>query len=97
MPSRVLHLYVTGLPQFKECIEKITALHVPHDEEAEFFHRDEPSEHCEPSCTERTCGGHTATVQVCTECGYDHEDGYPMFRVWPCPTMRAIAELIPDA
>lgn len=29
-------------------------------------------------------------VIVCDECGYDNDGEYPLFRRYPCPTLRAV-------
>lgn len=78
-------------------MQAILARHFPFDEEAEFWFdstEDRPSAHCEPTCTERSCQGHTVKVEVCNECGYEHDDGYPVFRPWPCPTWTTAREAL---
>lgn len=97
MATRELHVHVKDLPKFKTLLERLVEIHKPMDQDAEFDwdYDTGPSDHCEPTCTsDRSCPGHTATVQVCQECGHDSEDGsYVVFRSWPCPTIQAIAEL----
>lgn len=68
---------------------RIRKLHVPVTEEAEFFYDDEPTPHCDRTCTYRECPGHIVEVQVCQECGYDTDEERVVYRSWPCPTIRA--------
>lgn len=79
----------------RDAIEIVLALHQPYDEEAEFWWDDGPSVHCTPKCSDRTCNGHTAIVQVCTECGYEHDGDGAVFRSWPCPTVVALTDVTP--
>lgn len=82
-------------------IARLREIHQPEDTEAEFW-SDGPGEdeHDErwPECEavarsdDRFCGGHTAIVPVCRECGFEHDDGVPVYRPWPCPTIQAVTE-----
>lgn len=86
---------------FEEAVRVIVALHQPMDEEVESWADDErPEEHdrrfpeC-PGCASddgRGCEGHTFTMQVCRECGYEHNGDYPTYRPWPCPTLVALGQ-----
>lgn len=107
MATRELTVKIGDLPEVKALLTSVTALvervrelHKPTDEEAEFWFdsfTNEPSAHCEPTCTDSTCRGHTVTVQVCQECGYEHEDGdHAVFRPWPCPTFQAVQAVTLD-
>lgn len=78
-------------------MQAIAERHFSFEEEAEFWFDssdNRPSAHCEPTCTDTTCKGHTVKVQVCNECGYEHDDGYPIFRRWPCPTYVAARDAL---
>lgn len=92
--------YLDGLRDLVTTIEKI---HQPVDEEAEFWAesgRDDGAEHDRrfPDCPGGDrCEGHTATIHVCTECGYEHDGETPIYRAWPCPTIRAITRLVTSA
>lgn len=102
MADRTLNIHVTGLPVFKEAVRAIQALHVPVDQEVESWADDEhPDEHdrrfpdCPGVLTDdgRGCEGHLYSIPVCQECGHEHDDGYPVYRSWPCPTILALAPL----
>jgi len=74
-------------------LERIAELHVPEDEEAEFWYGDDGHDERFPDCTsEAGCDGHIVTVQVCAECGYEHDGDRATFRAWPCPTRRLCDE-----
>lgn len=93
--TAVVTVRLTEVEPLKRALARIIELHHPVDEEAEFWFDEKPSEHCTSACTsDRTCEGHFATIQVCRECGYEHDGDGPTFRSWPCPTMQALAELI---
>lgn len=70
-------------------------LHRPDTEEAEVW-ADGPGAHTHdemyPDCPgvlhDERCAGHTATIQVCQECGYEHDGETPIYRLWPCPTVE---------
>lgn len=88
--------FVKLIDRLVELIDRLVELHVPVEQYAEFWWdstENKPSPHCGPDCTDTRCKGHDIKVQVCQECGYDHEDGtYAVFRPWPCPTLRALYE-----
>ena len=73
----------------------ISALHTPVEEESEVWADNDTTEalHDErfPDCDPTACDGHSITILVCSECGYTHDGEMPVFRVWPCATMRALA------
>lgn len=72
---------------------QLREIHAPTEEEVELWgDGDHQAEHDRrfPLC--RDCDGHTYTIQVCTECGYEHNGEYPIFRPWPCPTIKALDE-----
>lgn len=82
--------------------ERLREIHKPMDTEAEFW-SDGPGEveHDErfPLCPavkandDALCEGHAAVVQVCQECGYEHDDGMAVYRPWPCPSIALLAAL----
>lgn len=66
-------------------------LHSPVETEAEFYCHDDRGRPADEGCaTFDECPGHMLPMTVCSECGHDHEDGYPMYRPYPCPTRRAL-------
>jgi rubrerythrin len=71
--------------------DRLREIHSPRAEGAEVW-VDGPGEqtHRElfPDCTD--CEGHEIEVQVCSECGYDHDGDTAFFRSWPCPTITAL-------
>lgn len=76
----------------------VLALHRPVDEEAEFWADGDEDAHDArfPLCARQPerCEGHTATIQVCSECGYAHDGEIPVYRTWPCPTALLMKELL---
>ena len=79
-------------------VEALAERHSPYTTEAEFYCGDEEAfpedaEGCPPrpgaSCPD-DCPGHIIPVEVCRDCGHDHDDGYPLYRAYPCPTRRAL-------
>lgn len=75
---------------------RIRARHQPVSEEAEIWADSDVEHHAElfPDCTD--CEGHTVPMQVCRECGYDHDGDQPVYREWPCPTSTDIADLLAE-
>jgi hypothetical protein len=83
-------------------VERVRAIHQPVDEEAEVW-ADGPGEdlHDQFVCSDdpSACLGHLTTIKVCRECGYEHDGEQPIFRGWPCPTIKALGadtEVTPD-
>jgi hypothetical protein len=74
-------------------VERVRAIHQPVDEEAEVW-ADGPGEdlHDQFVCSDdpSACLGHLTTIKVCRECGYEHDGEQPIFRGWPCPTIKAL-------
>lgn len=88
----------------REITDRLRAIHYPTPEEAEWWIDDEnPAEHnrrfpqCEAltSGNDRACTGHTGTILVCRECGYEHDGDGAFFRSWPCPTAKLADEYAP--
>lgn len=75
----------------------LESIHHPVEEDAEVWADGDESLHAEmfPDCR-GDCGGHDITIQVCAECGYEHDGDYPMFRRWPCPTARAVLAAVKE-
>ena len=76
--------------------DAIDRIHRPFDEEVEVWAdiESEKALHDQhfPGCPGGDpCEGHTVTIKVCNECGYDHDGDRLMLRQWPCPTARAAA------
>lgn len=73
---------------------KIMSIHRPFEQEVETW-IDGPGEELHtdhfPDCQEG-CEGHTITIQVCNECGTDHDGDGVIYRRWPCPTVRAVLD-----
>jgi hypothetical protein len=70
--------------------ERISEIHQPVTEEAEIWADGVGADrHAElfPDCID--CEGHTIAMEVCSECGYSHDGEQPLYRAWPCPTIRA--------
>jgi hypothetical protein len=80
-------------PAFDQLAERLRAIHGPMEQEVE--HWFDPvkgrSPSCSLKCDDRTCEGHTATIEVCRECGHGHDGETPVFRAWPCPTLDALS------
>jgi hypothetical protein len=76
---------------------RLREIHDPEEVEAEVW-LDGPGErvHAElfPDCTD--CDGHECVIQVSLECGYTHDGEYPLYRPWPCPTVRALGGETPE-
>lgn len=71
---------------------RIEQLHAPEDQEAEVWWGDADHDQRFPDCpSEDDCEGHVCTITVCSQCGYAHDGEAPIFRQWPCPTVRAAA------
>lgn len=99
MSDATLNIHVTGLDGFKQLIERLQEIHQPEENEAEFFAwADDGGEHDRrfPDCSgdRFSCEGHAAPVTTCRECGHDYDGEYPVFRLWPCPTIKAVGELL---
>lgn len=83
-------------------LKTIAEIHRPTDEEIEFWAEggpDDGEEHDQRylDCPGGDrCEGHTATIKVCRECGYEHDGESPTFRRWPCPTIRALQHVVND-
>lgn len=72
-------------------IDAALRLHSPFEVEAEFYCHDDRGRSADEGCASfDECPGHMLMMMVCVECGHDHEDGYPMYREFPCPTRRAL-------
>ena len=77
-------------------LDLLRVIHVPYDEEVEVWPHHDGHDELFPDCTvEDDCEGHLTTIQVCRECGHDHDGESPVFRLWPCPTIRLLEA--PDA
>lgn len=76
--------------------DRLMAIHHPVKEEVERYHRDDDLPGPCPTPDQRwpadPCPGHTMTEKVCAECGYSHDGESPVFRIWPCPTIKALDE-----
>lgn len=74
----------------------ILAIHESRIEEAEVW-IDGPGEDTHrdlfPDCTD--CEGHTVDVQVCSECGYNHDGDQATYRKWPCSTVTVAVASYP--
>ena len=78
---------LAAIPQVRSVLD----LHTPFDTEAEFYCHDDRGRDADEGCASfDECPGHMIQMRVCSECGHDHEDSYPMYRPWPCPTVRAL-------
>lgn len=76
--------------------DRIIHRHVPFDQEVELYCHDDTHaayEGPEQRASFDRCGGHPVDVPVCAECGHDDDGDGPVFRPWPCPTLRMINEL----
>lgn len=84
--------YSLSVQRLTKTLMQIARMHHAGKEEAEFFYdsNDGPSSHCLPSCTYANCEGHLVMIDVCNECGYEHDGEQPVFRSWPCPTYLAV-------
>jgi hypothetical protein len=70
--------------EMSDRIEAVRALHQPFTEEVERW----PDDDFEPPVLVECM----VKIQVCRECGYKHDGETPVFRSWPCPTIRALNE-----
>jgi hypothetical protein len=77
-------------------LDRIRKIHTPYSQEVEVW-VDGPGEelHAErfPHCDAAECEGHDVPMLVCNECGHTHDGETPLYRAWPCPTIRALADL----
>lgn len=80
---------VTSLHCRYRQLARIRDLHTPVEEETELWPGDELHDERWPDCTMEVCIGHIETIQVCSECGYEHDGDRLVFRAWPCPALRA--------
>lgn len=77
-----------------DILDAVRAVHGPVDTEAEFYCHDERGDAADEGCASfDECPGHMLPVTVCAECGHGHEDGYPMYRPWPCPTVELLRRI----
>ncbi len=79
---------------------RIEAIHQPTTESAESYpwnndHHDAMWPDCPGVDDASDCPGHEHDVQVCGECGYEHDGDQATFRRWPCPTIEALAAPVP--
>jgi hypothetical protein len=72
--------------------QAVLDIHQPVDEEVEIWDEEDLDHDVRfPACPGGAdCNGHLVTIQVCSECGYDHDGEQPTFRAWPCPTVRRL-------
>lgn len=78
-------------------LDAIKKLHAPEGQEAEVWWGDGAHDQRFPDCPGGDdCEGHVCTITVCSECGYTHDGETPIFRQWPCPTLRAVEAVLPD-
>lgn len=86
----------TLLDDARAAVGMIRERHTAMTVEAEFYCGDEDAfpedaEGCPPrpgASYPDDCPGHIIAVEVCQDCGHDHDDGYPIYLSYPCPTIR---------
>lgn len=89
VPARLIDRGTAPVPN--ALAAQLRALHTSEDIAAEFYCGTDGNPILEADCPgEPDCPGHVRTIQVCRECGYEHDGDEAFYRPWPCPTIRAV-------